>query len=125
MIPQFQHEATTSFSLWLDNYLVKCAEAYSNKSGNFYYTPDDRLPMYPDDSVNGLVSYNSEYKQWVCDSDATNAYIPSGVYIDTGDGSYNFCERGQSGLRIDFENGRVLLSGAFFPENYDNLSIQG
>lgn len=125
MIPQFQHEATTSFALWLDNYLVKCAQAYSNKSGNFYYTPDDRLPVYPDDPVNGLISYSSEYKQWVCDSDAPNAYIPSGVYIDTGDGNYNFCERGQSGLMIDFENGRVLLSGAFFPETYKDLSMRG
>ena len=109
MIPQFQHEATTSFALWLDHYLIYNAEAYSNKQGNLYYMPDERLPMYPDDPVNGLISYNSEYKQWVYDSDADQADIPTGVYIDTGDGSYNFCPRGESGLSLDFENGRVLL----------------
>jgi hypothetical protein len=125
MIPQFQHEATTSFALWLDHYLVYNAEAYSNKQGDFYYMPDDRLPVYPDDPVNGLISYNSEYKQWVYDSDASEAEIPSGVYIDTGDGNYNFCERGQSGLSLDFENGRVLLSGSFFPQTYDSLNIKG
>ena len=34
MIPQFQHEATTSFALWLDHYLIYNAEAYSNKQGS-------------------------------------------------------------------------------------------
>ena len=125
MKPQFQHDATSSFALWLDHYLVHCGEAYSNKQGELYYMPDERLPMYPDDPVNGLVSYNSEYKQWVYDSDITGAVIPSGVYIDTGDGAYNFCERGQSGLSLDFENGRVLFDGIFFPTNYADLKISG
>ena len=124
MIPQFQHEATTSFALWLDHYLLYNAEAYSNKQGNLYYMPDERLPMYPDDPVNGLISYNSEYKQGVYDSDADQADIPTGVYIDTGDGNYNFCPRGESGLSLDFENGRVLLSGSFFPNNYSSLNIK-
>ena len=125
MKPQFQHEATTSFALWLDHHLTYKAEAYSNKTGAFYYMPDSRLPQYPDDPVEGLISYNSEYKQWVYDSDAASAIIPSGVYIDTGDGNYNFCWRGESGLRLDFENGRVLLSGALFPTNYNTLNITG
>jgi hypothetical protein len=125
MKPQFQHQATTSFALWLDHHLCYKAEAYSNKTGQFYYQPDERLPQYPDDPANGLVSYNSEYKQWVYDSDASSANIPSGVYIDTGDGNYNFCGRGESGLRLDFDNGRVLLSGASFPSTYDSLKITG
>tara|TARA_Y100001937_G_C7124118_1_gene334066 strand:- start:1585 stop:2493 length:909 start_codon:yes stop_codon:yes gene_type:complete len=123
MKPQFQHEATTSFSLWLDNHLTNKLEAYSNRQADLYYIPDERMPAYPEDP-DGFVSYNSEYKQWVYDSDATDASIPEGVFIDTGDGVYNFCERGQSGLAIDFENGRVLLSGAFFPTNYDTLNIK-
>ena len=123
MKPQFQHEATTSFALWLDSHLTNKAEAYSNKQGNLYYLPDERMPMYPEDPA-GMISYNSEYKQWVYDSDAKDAIIPEGVFIDTGDGVYNFCERGQSGLALDFENGRVLLSGAYFPTNYESLNIQ-
>ena len=123
MIPQFQHEATTSFALWLDHHLTYRAEAFSNKEGHLYYTPDERLPMYPEDP-NGFVSYNSEYKQWVYDSDAQGAEIPEGVYIDLGDGEYKFYERGQCGLIIDFENGRILLEGAYFPDNYDKLSIK-
>lgn len=124
MKPQFQHEATTSFALWLDHHLAYKAEAYSNKTGEFYYMPDPRLPSYPDDPVNGLIPYNSEYKQWVYDKDVSSATIPSGVYVDTGDG-YNFVKRGESGLRLDFENGRVLFSGAYFPDNYQNLKITG
>ena len=101
MKPQFQHEATTSFALWLDHHLGYKAEAYSNKSGNLYYTPDERLPMYPDDLVDGLISYSSEYKQWVYDSDIADAVIPSGIYIDTGAG-YSFVERGNPDLRNGF-----------------------
>ena len=63
MKPQFQHEATTSFALWLDSHLTNKAEAYSNKQGNLYYVPDERMPMYPEDPA-GMISYNSEYKQW-------------------------------------------------------------
>ena len=124
MKPQFQHKATTSFALWLDHHLGYKAEAYSNKSGHLYYTPDERLPLYPDDPADGLIAYSSEYKQWVYDSDITGATIPTGVYIDTGAG-YSFVARGESGLRIDFDNGRVLLSGAFFPTNYNTLNITG
>ena len=123
MKPQFQHEANTSFALWLDHYLVCGAEAFSNKQGQLYYTPDERIPIYPEDQ-DGFISYNSEYKQWVYDSDASNADIPDGVFINTGDGAFNFCPRGQSGLSLDFENGRVLLSGSFFPDNYDSLEIE-
>jgi len=122
MKPRFQHEANTSFALWLDHYLLVRGEAFSNRQGDLYYTPDERLPMYPEDN-DGFISYNSEYKQWVYDSDVKDAEIPSGVYIDTGDGIYNFCERGQSGLMIDFDNGRVLLSGQYFPSNYNTLQI--
>ena len=92
MRPQFQHEATTSFALWLDNYLVRHGEAYSNKVGNLYYIEDDRLPVYPENPIHGLVSYSSEYKQWVYNNDVNDAAIPSGVYIDSGAG-YEFCHR--------------------------------
>ena len=121
MKPQFQHEANTSFALWLDHYLLVRGEAFSNRQGEIF-TMLIELPMYPEDN-DGFISYNSEYKQWVYDSDVKDAEIPSGVYIDTGDGVYNFCERGQSGLMIDFDNGRVLLSGQYFSSNYNTLQI--
>jgi hypothetical protein len=99
MIEQFQHKATNSFMLWFDNYLLKKGEAYSNKSGVFYYYADDRL----DDRFK---AFGSPYKQWVNDSSISGAVIPSGVYI-----SGNFQTR-NSGLLLDFTNGRALISGA-------------
>jgi hypothetical protein len=123
MRPQFQHEATTSFALWLDNYLLRHGEAFTNKIGNLYYSEDPRIPSYPEDPINGLASYNSEYKQWVYNNDVNDAAIPSGVYIDSGDG-YEFCHRGHSGLMFDFDNGRILLEGRYFGQNYDKLKVK-
>lgn len=123
MKPQFQHEANTSFALWLDQYLTCKGEAFSNHFTSLYYYEDEALPIYPEDP-NGYISYNSPYKQWVYNSDIKDAVVPSGVYIDAGDGVYNFCERGQSGLIIDFDNGRVLLEGKYFPNNYNELDIE-
>ena len=102
MIPQFQHEANTSFALWLDYYMSTKAQAFSNKEVGMYYTPDERLLKYPEDPL-GFITYSSEYKQWVYDHDIQNAQVPNGVHIDTGNG-YEFCARGQSGLMIDFDN---------------------
>ena len=98
MIEQFQHKTTNSFMLWFDNYLLKKGQAYSNKSGIFYYYADDRL----DDRFK---AFGSPYKQWVNDSSISGATIPSGVYI-----SGSFHPR-NSGLLLDFTNGRALISG--------------
>lgn len=124
MKPQFQHEANTSFALWLDQYLTCKGEAFSNHFDSLYYYEDERLPNYPEDDQNGYISYNSPYKQWVYNSDIEGAAIPTGVYVDTGDGVYNFCGRGQSGLIIDFDNGRVLFEGRHFGENYNKLNVE-
>jgi hypothetical protein len=99
MIEQFQHKATNSFMLWFDNYLLKKGEAYSNKSGVFYYYADDRL----DDRFK---AFGSPYKQWVNDSSITGATIPSGVHVN---GTF---QPRSSGLLLDFTNGRSLISGA-------------
>lgn len=123
MKPQFQHEANTSFALWIDHYLTCKGEGFSNKEGSLFYKEDEILENYPE-SPHGFICYHSEYKQWVANSDAESANIPDGVYIDTGDGGFNFCQRGHSGLMIDFDNGRILLSGMFFPDNYDRLKIK-
>ena len=79
MKPQFQHEATTSFALWLDHHLCKNAETFQNKEGELYYKEDDRLIRYPEDP-DGFITYSSEYKQWVYNSDVDGASIPDGIY---------------------------------------------
>jgi len=98
MKPQFIHSATTSFFLWFDNYLIKKGEAFSNKTGKFYYYADDRLdPRFK--------TFGSPYKQWVTDSSISGANIPTGVFVNGAQRNRN------SGIIFDFDNGRILSSG--------------
>lgn len=75
------------------------AQAWRNHTSRLYYQPDEQLgPNY--------VAYAAPFKQWVADG-AAGAWIPSGV---SGVGIN--LTRGQSGLKIDFNNGRVILNAA-------------
>jgi hypothetical protein len=51
--------------------------------------------------------YGAPFRQWVYDSSVTNANIPSGIFVN---GSY--VARGASGLNIDFNKGRAIISGS-------------
>ena len=129
MKPQFQHTLVTSFYLWFDNYFQDNGEAYKNKTGIFYNMTDDRL----DSNYN---VYSSPYKQFIIDSGLhTNVVNSQGtegaIVIDRisgqrADGSAFEVTRGTSGLKIDFENGRVFFTGdenGELPGN--NLSLSG
>ena len=129
MKPQFQHTLVTSFYLWFDNYLQDNGEAYKNKTGIFYNMTDDRL----DSNYN---VYSSPYKQFIIDSGLhTNEVNSQGtegaIVIDRisgqrADGSAFEVTRGTSGLKIDYENGRVFFTGdenGELPGN--NLSLSG
>ena len=114
MKPQFQHTLVTSFYLWFDNYLQKNGEAYKNKTGIFYNMTDDRL-----DSTYNV--YSSPYKQFVFDSGLHSGVVNSqgtegAIVLDrisgeTDDGAALEFVRGTSGLKIDYENGRVFFTG--------------
>lgn len=98
MIEQFQHRATTSFLLWFDNYLLRRGQAFSNQTGSFSHYTDDRLD-------GRYKAFGSKYKQWVTDSSIDGAIVPSGVWVNG-----SFKQRGND-LKLDFDNGRALLSG--------------
>ena len=101
MKPLFQHKATTSFAMWFDNYLSCNADAFKNKTGILYPQDDDRLdPRF--------VSYASPYKQWLFDSENPSSDVPTGIYLNG-----ELIERGQSGMSIDFDNGRVLIGSEY------------
>ena len=95
MIEQYSHKLTNSFFMWFDNFLLTKGQAYTNTTGTFFNYSDKRIDS--DYKV-----FGSAYKQWVCDSSIDGAYIPSGVYVD---GSFKSRD---NGIKIDFENGRVL-----------------
>lgn len=98
MKPQYQHNITTSFALWLDHHLLDKGEAYTNKTGKLYYYSDPRISST-------YKVFGSPHKQWVFDSSITGATIPSGVYV-----SGVFKNR-NNGVVLDFINGRALVSG--------------
>ena len=50
------------------------------------------------------MTYSSPHKQWVFDESVEGAQIPSGIY-NNGE----FIERGDNGLILDFDDGRVIL----------------
>jgi len=103
MRPQYSHDVVSSFVMWLDNRLLTTGQAYQNITGS----------LYPQ-KVTGVVGwvYPSPYKSWVWDSCTPGATIPSGFYNSSG----QFLTR-QSGVVIDFINGRVIT-----PQNWGVLS---
>lgn len=106
MKPQFQHELTTSFMLWADNFVTDKAEAFQNYTSPLY-------PMGVDEQLgDDFVTYSSPHKQWVFDASIEGTQIPSGIYNNG-----TFLERGDSGLILDFDDGRVILESSFGASN--------
>jgi hypothetical protein len=106
MKPQFQHELTTSFMLWADNFITDKAEAFQNYVSPLY-------PMGVDDQLgDAFVTYSSPHKQWVFDESIDGANVPSGIYNNGAR-----LERGDNGLILDFDDGRVILDSSFGANN--------
>ena len=103
--------------MWFDHFLLDKADAYENFETDFYYYEDERFPP----SVKKV--FGSPYKQWVYDRSITNAKVP---VISGGAGALS---AGESGMIVDYENGRVLfnsdvsssaqISGAYSVKNFN------
>ncbi len=112
MIPQYNHDLVTSFTLWLDNHIQNAGQAYINVG----------TPLYPqqDPSTAGY-KWASPYKSWVFDSCVSGANVASGAYTSSG----QFLTRA-SGLVIDYLGGRVISPynwGAQLSGNYARKEI--
>ena len=92
-----EHSAvcTSSFMLWIDNWLTRVGSGFVNYSGDLYSTTD---PRFRNKSICG-----SPFRQWVADSSVEGASIPSGVFSGA-----TFVPRGTNGLAVDFLRGRVI-----------------
>tara|TARA_Y100001938_G_scaffold144374_1_gene218826 strand:- start:3592 stop:4440 length:849 start_codon:yes stop_codon:yes gene_type:complete len=99
MKAQFQHNLTSAFFMWFDNFLLTKGEAYTNTTGEFFYYDDTLLDSR-------YAAFGSPYKQWVTDSSIAGATVPTGVFING-----NLSGRAD-GVVLDFDNGRALISGA-------------
>lgn len=95
------HTTTTllSFYQWFDNWVLQRGQAYFNTSSRFYYQPDPSLAS--------KVAYASPFRCFVWDSGVSGAHIISSI-----SGSLGVLGPGQSGMQIDYMNGRVLLDPA-------------
>lgn len=100
MNTQYSQLATVSFYQWLDNYILQRGHAFTNYTSQFYYQP---TPVPPP----GMVAYASPFKSFVWDSGVSGANI-----LESVSGSAGTIHRGQSGMKVDFLNGRVLLNSA-------------
>jgi hypothetical protein len=98
MKPTFTHNVINSFFLWFDNFLMTKADAYKTYTTKLYNYQDPRLG-------GDKVVYGSPYKQWIYDKNITGATIPSGFTINN-----QFVSTGTSGMRIDFDNGRIIFN---------------
>ncbi len=101
MKPQFQHEVTTSFVLWLDHYLLEKGTAFKDVTSSLYYLEDERMP--------GFHSYSSPFKQWIFDKSVTDSKVPDKITSATAGDITR-----ENGLIIDYENGRALLPADSF-----------
>ena len=100
MLPQFDNNLSASLFLWVENRLLNNAQAYVNLTTRLYHTPDPSLGT-------GYVAYAAPYKQWVYDSGVAGAEI-----INSVSGNFGTYERGDNGLKIDYNNGRVILDAS-------------
>jgi hypothetical protein len=98
MKEQFDTKLAQSVVEWL-NYTV------CNDGGGFSVF-NESLYLQEDSTRKAFKVYQSPYRSWVYDSSVNGAIVPSGFYNQSG----QFLTR-ESGLLLDFQNGRVLSSG--------------
>lgn len=112
MKPVFQHNVIISFAMWFEWFLLSKGEAFSNRTSTLYPQEDDRLDP-------NLLSYASPFKQWVTDSSINNVVIPNEI---TNTDTLDTMQRGENGLIIDYQEGRIFLPN--IPSN-ENLNLEG
>lgn len=97
MIPQFDHQVTSSFLLWFNHTLLDKGKAYTNYSSQLFDISDEYSNYY---------TYAAPFKGFVSDSSITGSNVISGVY----DGNY-FYHRGSGILEdINYDEGQVYFS---------------
>lgn len=102
MITSFTTTTKLSFGQWFENRLQQNGQAFFNTTSRLYHQPDSRLP-------NGYVAYASPFRSWVYDSGISGANIINSVSGSLGVGGTGSVFRGQSGMMVDYTNGRVIF----------------
>jgi hypothetical protein len=125
MKSQFDHELVSSFYLWFDDVLVRRNESYIQQpTGVAFVQKVAGDSEAADDIPPNLDAFYSPFRQFVGEASVYNnpvsggcSGVPSGIYVETG-----FLNQGESGLLIDYNEGRALFSGSAVAEG---TSISG
>ena len=104
---QHENKVMSSTLLFVDHYVCKAGEAFTNHESLIY--PTDNL-------INGYYTYSLPFHQIVSDSSISNATIMTGVYVD---GAFKSIGEGDLSS-IDHYNGRV-----YFDANKGSSSVSG
>ena len=99
MLKQVGIDIVSSFALWMDHMLLHKGQAFTNYSGLFYKQNSTKVNS-------NYSTFAAPFRQFVYDESVSGAIIPSGVYINN-----TFTATGTSGIKIDYENGRVWTTG--------------
>lgn len=94
----FIHDLVSSFTMWFEHILLSEGEAFTNKTVSLTKTNEDSRKS-------GNLVLGGQFKQWVYDSSISGTNIPTSIT----DGA-NTINRGDQGLKIDFNNGRAILN---------------
>jgi hypothetical protein len=97
----FSETTLNSFYQWLDNRLLTQGQAFYTNTSRYLYQPDSTLGT-------GYVAYAAPIKSFVWDSGVAGATVPTVI-----SGSFGTLSRGQSGMMMDYVNGRVILPSSF------------
>lgn len=101
MNPSFSETTLNSFYQWLDNRLLTQGQAFYTNTSRYLYQPDSTLGT-------GYVAYAAPIKPFVWDSGVAGATVATTV-----SGSFGVLSRGESGMMMDYVNGRVILPASF------------
>lgn len=99
----FSTATLLSTAQWLDNYLLQKGQMYTNTTTRLFYQPDPTMPGYS--------PYAAPFRTMVWDSGVSGAGVFGSVsgYPLGVTGAYAEIDKGQSGMMVDYVNGRVLF----------------
>jgi hypothetical protein len=97
----FSETTLNSFYQWLDHRIVTQGQAFYTNTSQYRYQADSTLGV-------GYVAYAAPIKSFVWDSGIAGATVATTVT-----GSFGVLSRGQSGMMMDYVNGRVILPASF------------
>lgn len=101
----YSSTALLSFAQWLDNRLAGTGNGYFNVTTRLYYQADPSLPP-------GHVAYAAPFRSWVYDSGVNGAVVLNAISGTIGLAGTGQITRAQSGMVVDYTNGRVILNSA-------------